>query len=469
MRKQLLGFAIALAILIIVISSWVVWKSFAEKINLEAPVTKNSETSIVIPETIEAKNLAEAITAGEDFLATGELEKAAAAFAATAARYPAEIEPLILLAETQINLEEFEKARANLKAAEQLDAVNPDIFILRGRILLQEEKFAEAEVEFGKAGEHGKFWQGVMAAFFDRRDEAKKLFAETDDDRSFEFLKAFLEWESFPDSPKTHLDTLLTKSFVQIGEYELALAKIGPVLEDDADYRDAWLLTGYAQFAQKNFELAKQSWETAFALDSGKPETQYFLGLVNFELDDLAEAEKFFLLARENRMPTTELSGKLAETYLQQGKYRAAADLLAEEIAKNRTTTLADFVKPISLYLDKLQDGRNAWNLANLAKQRFPEEAFAHNLAGWVSLSNGYLPEARSQLEKSIELNPRLPWPYFNLGKYFEKTENQASALAAYHEAFELDSKGEAGVIAAQNYNRLLEKINPPTEPEATQ
>jgi tetratricopeptide (TPR) repeat protein len=249
----------------------------------------------------------------------------------------------------------------------------------------------------------------------------------------------------------------------------LALAKIGPVLEDDADYRDAWLLTGYAQFAQKNFELAKQSWETAFALDSGKPETQYFLGLVNFELDDLAEAEKFFLLARENRMPTTELSGKLAETYLQQGKYRAAADLLAEEIAKNRTTTLADFVKPISLYLDKLQDGRNAWNLANLAKQRFPEEAFAHNLAGWVSLSNGYLPEARSQLEKSIELNPRLPWPYFNLGKYFEKTENQASALAAYHEAFELDSKGEAGVIAAQNYNRLLEKINPPTEPEATQ
>jgi tetratricopeptide (TPR) repeat protein len=267
-RKQLLGFAIALAILIIVISSWVVWKSFAEKINLEAPVTKNSETSIVIPETIEAKNLAEAITAGEDFLATGELEKAAAAFAATAARYPAEIEPLILLAETQINLEEFEKARANLKAAEQLDAVNPDIFILRGRILLQEEKFAEAEVGFGKAGEHGKFWQGVMAAFFDRRDEAKKLFAETDDDRSFEFLKAFLEWESFPDSPKTHLDTLLTKSFVQIGEYELALAKIGPVLEDDADYRDAWLLTGYAQFAQKNFELAKQSWETAFALDS---------------------------------------------------------------------------------------------------------------------------------------------------------------------------------------------------------
>ena len=136
MRKQLLGFAIALAILIIVISSWVVWKSFAEKINLEAPVTKNSETSIVIPETIEAKNLAEAITAGEDFLATGELEKAAAAFAATAARYPAEIEPLILLAETQINLEEFEKARAKLIAALQIVSLYEDMFFLLWRIFL---------------------------------------------------------------------------------------------------------------------------------------------------------------------------------------------------------------------------------------------------------------------------------------------------------------------------------------------
>ncbi|MCF7836452.1 tetratricopeptide repeat protein, partial [Candidatus Gracilibacteria bacterium] len=411
MRKQLLGFAIALAILIITVSAWVVWKSVAEKISLEAPTAGIAETITTTPTIIEDKNLAEAIAAGEDFSTAGESEKAAAAFAATASRYPTEIKPLILLAEVQINLGEFEKARANLKAAEQLDAVNPDIFILRGKILLKEEKFTEAEKEFGKAGEHGKFWQGVMAAFFDRRDEAKKLFAKTDDDRSFKFLKAFLEWENFPDSPKTHLDTLLTKSFIEIGEYELALTKIGPVLEDDADYRDAWLLTGYAQFAQKNFELAKQSWETAFALDSGKPETQYFLGLVNFKLDNLAEAEKFFLLARENRMSATDLGEKLAETYLQQGKYRAAADLLAEEIAKKRETSLNDFVKPISLYLDKLKDGRNAWNLANLAKQRFPEEAFAHNLAGWVSLSNGYLPEAREQLEKSIELNPQLPWP----------------------------------------------------------
>ncbi|MCK5472245.1 hypothetical protein KAI54_03605, partial [Candidatus Gracilibacteria bacterium] len=115
----------------------------------------------------------------------------------------------------------------------------------------------------------------------------------------------------------------------------------------------------------------------------------------------------------------------------------------------------------ISLYLEKMKDGRNAWNLANLAKQRFPEEAFAHNLAGWVSLVNGYLPEAKNYLESSIRLDPQLPWPHFNLGRYFEKIDDRNSALAAYREAWRLDESGAVGTIAARNYNLLLDEHNP--------
>ncbi len=373
---------------------------------------------------------------------------------------PSALEPLLLLAEAQVQLQEFEKARANLAAVGQLDATHPDIFILEGIILIHEENFLEAERSFAKAGEAATFWRGAMAAFFDRTEEAKKLLAESKDARAAEISAAYEEYESFPDSPKTHLDTLLARAFVKIEEYELTLAKIGPVLEDDADYRDAWLLTGYAQFAQRQFELARQSWQAAFALDSAKPETQYFLGLANFELGKFAEAEKFFLFARENRMSATDLEEKLAETYFRQGKYRAAADLLARQLAENPEAALESFTKPISLYLEKVGNGRAAWNLANLAKQRFPEDAFAHNLAGWVSLANGYLPEAKKYLETSIRLNPQLPWSHFNLGRYFEKIENQISALASYREAWKLDESGPVGALAAQNYNRLLNEIN---------
>ncbi|MFH0776340.1 MAG: tetratricopeptide repeat protein [Patescibacteria group bacterium] len=461
MRKHLLGIAIALAVLIIAVSIWIVAKSFQTGAPAQAiPIAATTSQTKVAP-VERSKTFQERMQSGEEFLKLENFEKAASEFAAAAANEPSAIEPLLNLAEAQVQLKEFDKARANLIAAEQLDATNPDIFILRGIIFLREENFLEAEKAFAKGGETANFWRGLISAFFDKTDEAKKFLGQTSDARAPKILSAYAEYETFPDSPKTHLDTLLTRAFLAIGEYELALAKIGPVLEDDANYRDAWLLTGYAQFAKQKFELARQSWQTAYALDPGKPETQYFLGLANFELGNFAEAEKFLLLARENRVAAHDLDAKLIELYFAQGKYRAAADLLAKKISQNQNTALEDFTQPVSLYLEKLRDGRSAWNLANLAMQRFPKSAMAYNLAGWVSLANGYQVEARAQLEQAVKLDPSLPWPYYNLGQLFEKSGKRDAALAAYHEAFDLDTTGPAGLLAARNYNRLLAATKP--------
>ncbi|MFH0833841.1 MAG: tetratricopeptide repeat protein [Patescibacteria group bacterium] len=470
MRKQLLGLAITVAILILAISVWVVFESFrGEKTPTETTTntttTEQAATTATTDTTtqpiVRSKTFEEHMQSGAEFLALENFESAETEFAAAAAAEPSAIEPLLNLAEAQIQLKELDKAKANLTAAEQLDANNKDILTLRGIILLRENNFLEAEQQFAKAGDAANFWRGVLAAFFDRRDEALKFLQNTTDARAPEILGAYTEYDKFPDSPKTHLDTLLTKAFIAIGEYELALAKIGPVLEDDASYRDAWILTGYAQFAEGKFELARESWQTAYALDSSKPETQYFLGLVNFELKNWNEAEKFLLLARENNFTAHDLDDKLVELYLQAGKYRAAADLLADAIAKNPNATTEEFTRAISLFLEKLNDGRAAWSLAALATKRAPESSDAWNLAGWVSLANGYLAEAQTQLEQAVKLDPKAPWPYFNLGRLFEKKGNASSALAAYHEAFDLDSTGTAGVLAAQNYNRLLSETKP--------
>ncbi|MCF7846119.1 MAG: tetratricopeptide repeat protein [Candidatus Peribacteraceae bacterium] len=463
MRKQLLGLAIALAVLIVAISVWVVVNSFqTEEADLvENTQTAPSENEVETPSVVRSKTYEEHMRSGAEALALENFEQAESEFAAAASSEPSAIEPLLNLTEAQVQLKEFDKARSNLLAAEQLDATNSDIFILRGIIFLREDNFLEAEQAFSKGGTSADFWSGLMAAFFDRRAEAEKLLTETTDARAPEIISAYTEYDRFPDSPKTHLDTLLSRAFVAIGEYELALAKIGPVLEDDANYRDAWILTGYAQYAKQNFELARESWQTAYALDPGKPETQYFLGLVNLELKNLDEAEKFLLLARENRSAATDLEEKLVELYLSSGKYRAAADLLAEEIESNTQATMEEFTRAISLYLEKLNDGRSAWDLANLATKRFPESGEAYNLAGWVSLTNGYLAEARTQLDQSIRLDPKSPWPYYNLGRVFEKDGKTSSALAAYHEAFDLDSEGPAGLLAGQNYNRLLAETKP--------
>ncbi|MFA6457808.1 MAG: tetratricopeptide repeat protein [Patescibacteria group bacterium] len=481
MRKHLLGLAIALAVLIVSISVWIVVSSFQKtgapadtaippvattSVNNDTTVapttTKTAGTTTAIAAPVaRGKNFTEHMRFGAEFLALENYEQAASEFAAAVTLEPSAIGPLLNLAEAEVQLQDFEKARANLLAAEQLDANNPDISILRGIIFLRENNFLEAERAFSQAGDKAGFWSGAMAAFFDRRDEAVKLLQATTDARAPEILAAFDEYSKYTDSPKTHLDALLTRAFVAIGEYQLALAKIGPVLEDDANYRDAWILTGYAQFAEQKFELARESWQTAYALDSGKPETQYFLGLVSFELKNWDDAEKFFLLARGNHFEPDDLDEKLIEIYLTSGKYRAAADLLSEKINADESASIDDFTRAISLYLEKLNDGQKAWAVASLAVTRLPESSPAWNLAGWVSLKNNQLAKARTQLEHAIQLDPKSPWPYYNLGQVFEKSGKTAAALTAYHDAFELDSNGPAGVLAARNYNRLLSATNP--------
>ena len=474
MKKQIFIFATALFILILAVSAWIGIQKIknlgeteepaanAELVDSGNPVAEVKIAEVAKEKTIPRnKNFDERLTAGENFFASGNFENAEGEFIAAAALEPGEITPLLRLATTQIKIGKFDPARGNLDAAEKLDAVHPEIFLLRGQIFLAKKNFADAEKEFGKAGADGKFWQGAMRAFYDKTKEAKKLFEQSSDPRAGKFLTVFAEYEQFPDSPKTHLDTLLAYAFIEIGQYQLAIAKLKPVLADDANYRDAWLLFGYAEFAIEEFDLARQSWQTAFSLDPTHPESQYFLGLANFELENFAEAEKYFLLARANKFEAIELEQKLIETYLAEGKYRAAADLLAAKLESDPDTAIDDFTRPISLYLEKIGDGGTAWSLASIGLERFPDEPLAYNLAGWVSLSNNYLVEAYNQLKIAISLDENLAWPYFNFGKYFEKMGDRDAALGAYGKAFEIDPEGEVGVFAAQNYNRLLEEINP--------
>jgi tetratricopeptide (TPR) repeat protein len=452
MKKNLLAFGIALAVLIIAVSGWVVFDKFFRN-TADNP---NTEVENQITEAIE-KNPEAAETLGENALAKGDFLTAATAFTEAVKNDSTNLNSLVRLAEAQIGLKDYEKARNNLKAAENLDATYSSIFIQRGRILIQEEKFSEAKQEFTKATSGGSFWLGMMQAFFDKSEEAKKLLSPLSDNASHTIMQAYEEYALYPDSPKLHIDTLLSRAFNQLGEYELAIAKIKPVLAANPDYRDAWLLLGYAQFAKENYAAAKQSWETAYSLDTTKPETQYFLGLVNFELNDYTNAEKYFTLSKENQFTPSGLEEKLAEAYFKQAKFREAATLLKYRLETNPQATVEEYTRAIYLYLEKLGEGKEAWELAALAMQRFPDNALAYNFAGWVSLRNNFLPEAKTQLEEAIVLDKNLPWPHYNLALYYEEVGNLNAALDKYKETYELDKAGSVGALAATNYNRLLD------------
>jgi len=385
-------------------------------------------------------------------------------FSAAAQLQSEHIEPLLGLAEAQYYLRDYDKARANLAAVEQIDPTHPELMLLTGRILLRQEKFPDAEQVFARAGDTGTFYRAVMAAFYDRTDEAAELFRRVADTADAAhaadantFLTSYSEYAIFPDSPKAHLDTLLARSFVSIGEYELAIAKLTPVVAADPAYRDAWTLLGYAELARTEHELARQALQTAYDLDSTHPDTQYLLGLTFIELKNYTEAERFLLLAEEsNPDRATKISRRLAEIYFETGNHRAAADRYTALLTASESTSIQDYIRPTHLYLDLAGDGRAAWTVASLALERHGDTAMAYNLAGWVSVANNYLPEAKSYLDRAIELDPNLAAAHYNLGRYYQAAGDLDNALASYKQAFELDPTGSVGKLAAERYNGLI-------------
>jgi tetratricopeptide (TPR) repeat protein len=502
MRNHIVAFAIAVGVLIISVSLWIVFSSqqtvpdstvtatdssttpawdfntvvdtapasdTAETVPADpfiatettTPVSTDTEPVAAQPAAAPLAGFAETLQQGDAALATGDYAAAVAAFTDAARLDETSLEALLGLAEAQFNLQEYEKMRANLQAIDLLDATHPQLFILRGRLALKENKFLEADGAFAKAGADGAYWQGITASFYDRANEAQKILKQAAADPKYadeanNLLAAYDEYALFPDSPKTHIDTLLAKSFNQLGQYELAIGKINPVLRDQPDYRDAWILLGYAHFALADYPASEQDFLTAYGLDPSKAETQYFLGLTYFNQKNWPDAEKYLLLAKKNKFPqVAELDSKLADTFYEQGKYREAADLYTLGIEKS-AAAIDEFVRPIDLYLRKAGDGNAAWHVAQLALERHPDEAQSYNLAGWVSLTNGYLPEAKSYFDKAISLDSKLPGPYLNLGKYYERLGQIEDARANYKQAYDLDPEGPLGAAAAESYNRLL-------------
>lgn len=484
MKKIIPIFVVLIGVAIIGVSAWVVIKArqgdMAQPIELPTETTTTNSQATTSNTTTETStnpvpllpttptphptvvkqlglNYEERMQRGEQAYTAGEFDKAITEFTAASLLQPSNLSPLIRLTRAQIELRQLDRATANLATAERINPEYPEIAISKGVLLLRQENFLAAEAEFQKAGDTAFFWRGLVAAFYDKSTEAQSLLRNSQDPKANYLIAAYDEYALYPDSPKTHIDTLLVRAFCQIGEYELAIAKIKPVLGGDPDYRDAWILLGYAQYSKKNYSQAREAWNYAYALDPGKPETQYFLGLANLQLSDYNEAEKYLALAKANQFASKELDTFLAEIYFRTGKYREAADLLKQRIDNDKTVPIDDFARPIYLFLSKLNDGSTAWKLASEAANRYPNEPLAHNFTGWVSLENGYLDQAESELKKAIELDPQHVWSNYNLARYYEKVGDLKTASAAYKKTYELDKNGAIGSLAAQGYNRLLQ------------
>jgi len=310
------------------------------------------------------------------------------------------------------------------------------------------------------------YYRGIIALYFGENANGRKLLeiaaVDPDDKNTVEkakdFLSALDEWESYQGGATSHLKVLLARSYAQAYEPYMAKDMLWDVLKENRNYRDAWIILGYTYLQLQQFQDAIDSLEEAKRQDPEKPETLFYLGLAYAGNNEVAKAIEALELALENGFePSIYAQQRLAELYFQIEEYEKASENYEDVISLNASDP-EYFVRPIWIYIEKLNKTEAAVNLAEKAQLKNPDDPMSYNLLGWAQIANKDYINGKRNLERSIAMNGNFEAPYLNLGMMYESQESFDRAKEFYKKAYEVGNGSGLGNIAAQKYNALLDR-----------
>ena len=377
------------------------------------------------------------------------------------------LKPLYEIGKIQIRTNNFIKAQDVFQDLVERDSNNIDAKIYLGRSLLGQRKISEAKKVFDPITtphQTVKYYQGILAAYFGENDRAKNLLdeavkiggSEEIKQKANNFLSAYNEFKFNSESPDLHLKLLLARSFNQCGEYQMAIPLLFEVTKAKLDYRDAWILLGYAYLQTEKYQDAIEALERAKVLDNQKPETLFYLGLGYYSINNFKSAEENLLKAKEyGYEPKILVDQKLAEVYLELQNYPKSAASYETVLSLN-SQDVNYYIKPIWIYLEKTNQPEKALALAQKAATDHPQEAMAENLLGWTYIYNNELKKAEDHLKYAQGLNPQLDATYLNFGLLYEKQNQFDKALNFYQKAHTLGQESGVAAAAATRYNKLF-------------
>jgi tetratricopeptide (TPR) repeat protein len=384
---------------------------------------------------------------------------------------PENIEPLIEIGRIHLREKDAMKAKLSFEEALRIDPNSLDAKIYLVRTLLADRKITEAQkiiAGLTEQNQNSRYYAGIISAYFGDYENSKNLLKEavqlgTTEDitgKAKNFLSAYDEFDFNQGGAKTHLKTLLARSFNQTGEYNMAIPLLFEVIKEKKDYRDAWILLGYAYLNIEKYPDAVEALEEAKKLDPQKPETSFYLGLGYYGLNDLNRAASNLELAKKNGyQPEVQVDQKLAEIYLQLKSYEKAASSYENVLSLNDENVYY-YIKPVWIYLDRLQQPAKAMALARKAYKNHPKEAMSFNLLGWAAVGTGKLDDAEDYLNKAKMLNPDLDAIYLNFGILNEKKGDLKKAVAFYRQAYTMGRGNSISSAAADRYNRVIGKTD---------
>jgi len=371
------------------------------------------------------------------------------------------------LGESYLAMADYEKAVENFARARKLSPVNLSYAVNYGKSLIRIEDYDRAFEHFQSLSSETQdvlFYRSLLNAYngnFEASRTEIQEAAKYSGEISPSYLQAvniaFQSFDQQQEGQTIYLEALLTKSMVDVEEYHLAQAMALKVLNQQSDYRDVWTLLGYSQLKLENYEEAKQSLDQAVKIDSIKPEIHYFLGLSHYFLEEYDDAvNRFELALLYGFEPENEPYRKIAESQLFLEDY--AESLAAYEyLVKIEHSSVDDFVRPVWLAIEMVQDLDRALTLAQEAVTHFPAEAMSHNLLAWAYLEQGELELADESIQRSYQIDPTLAEAHYNAGRLREAQGHTDGAIWEYEKAYQLAESGDnISEKASEAYNRLV-------------
>ncbi|MBT4917801.1 tetratricopeptide repeat protein, partial [Candidatus Peregrinibacteria bacterium] len=435
------------------------------------PIEIVTQQEIIDVSEADSKTYTEYIKTAQEHFNKGELNKAIEDYTSAVRLNPRSKEPLIALGNTYLLNNQPSESKATFRAAQDLDPYSMEIQIglVRSYINLRDiEKAKEMLDNLEETDSVVQYYKGIVLILFKDFEGAKEIFTflATNEEftipdwirtNSLKFTDAYDTFTFYSEGEDVHLKTLLAKALSDAEEFEAAIPLLYDIIAEKNDYRDAWLILGYAYLNTNKILDSIDAFTQAKALNEDKPETLFFLGLAHYANNNIEKAIYYLEEAdRKGYEPKDEISLRLGDLYLLKKDYEKSTIKYEETLSMNKKS-MDVYVRAIWLNLNKLNNPAKALKLANIALEHNPEEPMSYNLVGWSKTALGDFEEANKYLKEALAMNPDFDAAHLNFGWLYELQGKTALAKEYYKRAYMLGQGGSIGNLAAQRYNSLTE------------
>ncbi len=437
----------------------------------EQPITQEETSGDTSdePKVSRTKSYEELMEKADVYFKNGLYDLAIDSYTQASQKAELNKQPLLKIAAIQLLQNEYEKTKEMSLHILNIDEHSGLAKLYLGQAYIGLEKFNEAKKTFDSINSDDQkvqYYQGIMALFFEQYERGRELLESASEQTTNEtiaryalgFVNAMNEFDRYDAGLNSHLRVLIARSFAQANQPQLAKEVIWPVLEETRDYRDAWIVLGYSYLRLNQYQDAVDALEEAKQQDPEKPETLFYLGLAYASNDQPEQAIEELKQAVENGYePKIHAEQKLAELYFLIENYEDASKKYEDVISLN-ASEIDYFVRPVWLYIDKINEPKKALALSEKALLHHPDNAMSYNLLGWSQIANKDYMNGRESLRKAISLQEDFDAPYLNMGWMYEQQNKLDKAKMYYKKAFETGEGSAIANRAAERYNSLLEK-----------